>query len=1178
MSIMKAIRINPFLLRTGVLLALLLVCGSFTAAQSVFRADTTLAVADRHPLSFQIPQGCREVDVTVRFSIGDPSLFGPSFFSPADGASLYESRLLTGGPEAMEYELKYRPLTGYPSAYNAYVPAGSYIARISRQGEMDAHELRFAFVINNLVGDYTLDTPVPYNGSGHVPSPDPAPSYATPSPGRSMDRSHILRRDMLDTSGNLFLETLSYFDGLGRPVQTLRAGASPSGADLADFTDYDRRGRVWRVWRQVPVSGLDGAFVSDLPERAVSFTSDSRPYEETLREESPLGRPLQVTGVGSAWSGHPSALRYGTNDADSPLLSCRRFTVTSSGVLSDGGLYPSGSLEVVRSTDEDGHVRLSFLDKQGRTLLDRGVLSGDSYADTYYVYDSRGLLRHVLTPAMGSDFSSSSLASSGYSYSYDGLGRLTCGRRPGCGETFYEYDAMDRLVFSQDGVQRASGRWSYYLYDAFGRLTEEGECTVKSPLGGKTVHVRHLYDSYGFLGTEGFTGSVYPAATVSGQGKLTGRVLLATDGSGTAQNLYTAYYYDTRGRVTQAVQSNLLGGHDVTHTVYTFTGKPAVVSHTHTAGGKPTLTEVTEYTYDHAERLTKVEHTLGGVTVTLVSNTYDELGRLQSMSPHGNASQKLTYAYNLRDWLTGISGSKFSQNLYYNTGNGTPCYNGNISGMTWQAGNETTTRGYKFTYDGLNRLLDAVYGEGTNIGTNAGRFTEKVTSYDKNGNILSLQRYGQTGASSYGLIDNLTFTLNGNQLNRVDDASTATAYNNGFEFKDAVKQANEYAYDANGNLTKDLNRNISNIQYNFLNLPGKVTFGDGSTIEYVYAADGTKLRTKHVINGTTTTTDYCGNVVYENGVQKLLLTEAGYVTLSDRKYHYYLQDHQGNNRVVLNQDGTVEEVNHYYPFGGLFANSTNVQPYKYNGKELDTKNGLNWYDYGARHYDPALGRFMTVDRYAEKYSSMSPYQYAANSPVMNIDVNGDSVRVYTETTSNHGLGHAWISAGEGDDIIVYTYGRYDGTNKGANGSFNSLADGPGVLVRLTGEEALSYNKEKSLSTEVSTFTISDISDDELIDVLDTKFYSSSNNPSNPMSEYYNSPNARIIDQYHILNNNCAVMVSNALHEAGSKMLNEYMLQPTKTFGQWTSVLVPKVYISPLGLQNHMKSLFKYTGK
>ena len=301
--------------------------------------------------------------------------------------------------------------------------------------------------------------------------------------------------------------------------------------------------------------------------------------------------------------------------------------------------------------------------------------------------------------------------------------------------------------------------------------------------------------------------------------------------------------------------------------------------------------------------------------------------------------------------------------------------------MTWKADTETTTHGYQFSYDNLNRMLTAAYSDGTN----ADRFTEKVTSYDKNGNILGLHRYGQTGASSYGLIDNLTFTLEGNQLNRVDDASTATAYNNGFEFKDAVKQANEYTYDANGNLTKDLNRNISNIQYNFLNLPGKVTFGDGSTIEYVYAADGTKLRTKHVINGTTTTTDYCGNVVYENGVQKLLLTEAGYLTLSDRKYHYYLQDHQGNNRVVLNQNGTVEEVNHYYPFGGLFASSNNVQPYKYNWKELDTKNGLNWYDYGARHYDPALGRFTTMDPMAENNYDANAYVYCFGNPVNFVD-------------------------------------------------------------------------------------------------------------------------------------------------------------------------------------------------
>ena len=350
--------------------------------------------------------------------------------------------------------------------------------------------------------------------------------------------------------------------------------------------------------------------------------------------------------------------------------------------------------------------------------------------------------------------------------------------------------------------------------------------------------------------------------------------------------------------------------------------------------------------------------------------------------------QGLLFICHLRGWLTAISGTKFSQNLYYNTGNGTPCYNGNISSMTWQAGGETILHGYKFTYDGLNRMLDAIYGEGTSLNSNTNRFTEKVTGYDKNGNILALQRYGQTGASSYGLIDNLTLTLDGNQLNRVDDASTATAYNNGFEFKDAVKQANEYAYDANGNLTKDLNKGISNISYNCLNLPSVVTFSDGSTITYTYAADGTKLRTVHTIGSTTTTTDYCGNVIYENGVQKLLLTEAGYLTLADSKYHYYLQDHQGNNRVVIDQNGTVEETNHYYPFGGVFASISSVQPYKYNGKELDTKKGLNWYDYGARHYDAAIGRFATVDPMGEEDSQTSLYSYCLNNPVNFIDPSG----------------------------------------------------------------------------------------------------------------------------------------------------------------------------------------------
>ena len=600
---------------------------------------------------------------------------------------------------------------------------------------------------------------------------------------------------------------------------------------------------------------------------------------------------------------------------------------------------------------------------------------------------------------------------------------------PGCDAVRYVYDKADRLIFVQDGNLKGQGRWRFTIPDALGRTVLSGLCSEPLPVDGSAVEaeftgsgsykgyavkvggtVRALsgsrlltvnyYDNYDFLGKNGFPAYAYDSSMESSgygtksdaRGMLTGSVTgLAGDGAG---QLYSVVYYDRRSRPVQRQSSNSLGGKETEYTAYNFTGQPTRLRHVHTAQGKAARTEVRTYSYDHAGRLLTVKHKLDALgEVTLVNNVYDDLGRLQSKSLHGSAVNKQTYTYNIRGWLTGVSGSKFTQNLYYNTGNGVAKYNGSVSSMTWKAGNESTVRGYKFTYDGLDRLLNAIYGETAGISTNANRFSENVTNYDKNGNIKGLQRYGQTGASAYGLIDNLTFTLNGNRLNRVDDAVTASTYGGGFEFKDGVKQANEYAYDANGNLTKDLNKGITGISYNCLNLPNAVTFSDGSTITYTYGADGTKLRTVHKIGSATTTTDYCGNVIYENGVQKLLLTEEGYVTLSDSKYHYYLKDHQGNNRVVINQSGTVEATNHYYPFGGVFASAGSIQPYKYNGKEFDNKKGLNWYDYGARHYDAALGRFTTNDRFAEKYYSMSPYQYGANNPVNNIDVNGDTIVV-----------------------------------------------------------------------------------------------------------------------------------------------------------------------------------------
>ena len=148
--------------------------------------------------------------------------------------------------------------------------------------------------------------------------------------------------------------------------------------------------------------------------------------------------------------------------------------------------------------------------------------------------------------------------------------------------------------------------------------------------------------------------------------------------------------------------------------------------------------------------------------------------------------------------------------------------------------------------------------------------------------------------------------------------------------------------------------------------------------EYVYSAAGAKLSTTYTNGLTTTGNVYCGNMIYEDGQLQQILVDGGYITLngSTPVYHFYLKDHLGNNRVVASGDGTIEQVNHYYPYGGLMGESTSgdTQRYKYNGKELDRMHGLDWYDYGARHMDGM--RFTTIDPLAEKDYPTSPYAYS----------------------------------------------------------------------------------------------------------------------------------------------------------------------------------------------------------
>ena len=844
-------------------------------------------------------------------------------------------------------------------------------------------------------------------------------------------QNYVRTKRYMDNSS--YMENIDYYDGLGRIAQQNSRDITPNGNDLVTLHEYDGFGRESKVWLPTP-SSANGAWVEagTLKTGAITVYGDNQPYGHYSYDQSPQGRLTEEYKAGAAWSTHPKTIQHDYNYSYGPVYrnpqACLSLLGYSDGTMLYLSYAASCNYSIVQTTDEDGKQLYEFYDKKDRLILSR-QMDGNVAHSTYYVYNVEDKLAYVLPPMASDGIDGSTtgpisdtlscLQQHAYIYRYDKRGNLKYKKLPGCEPIYYVYDKGDRLIFTQTGEQRTRGEWSFTFPDAFGRVVLEGTCSVSlnynnNPLTetvvnatrtnatdankGYTIsgisvtnmqiHRVNYYDNYAFIGQNSVPTTLSYTTPDTGygtryeshyKGLLTGSIIARWENNAVSGYDYAAYYYDQQGRVVQEKRTNHLGGLETKLHAYDRLGNPLKKKHVHTASGKTTRTEELAYTYDSGARPTKVTHKLNsGTTVTLATYSYDEFCRLANKKLHGssNSNNQQSYSYNLHGWMTGISNAKFNQTLTYN--NGTTGFNGNITAMSLTANSQS--HAYSFTYDGLNRMLNATHGNN--------QYTEKVTGYDKNGNILGLQRYGQTGASSYGLVDNLTYTYNGNKLTRVDDAVTATSYTGGTNFINGASTNNEYTYDANGNLTKDLNKNITDIQYNSLNLPSVVTFSDGSTIRYMYSADGTKLRTTHVINGVTTTTDYCGNVIYENGTAKRLLTDEGYVDLSNNTYYYYLKDHQGNNRVVINSSGTVQETNHYYPFGGLFSTSTNVQPYKYNGKELDTKKGLNLYDYGARHYDAALGRWHVVDPLAEKMGAWSPYGYCKNSPLMFIDPNG----------------------------------------------------------------------------------------------------------------------------------------------------------------------------------------------
>ena len=592
---------------------------------------------------------------------------------------------------------------------------------------------------------------------------------------------------------------------------------------------------------------------------------------------------------------------------------------------------------------------------------------GDSN-DTYYIYDDLGLLLFVLSPSYQEE---ANLEKYGYEYRYDQRGRCVWKRLPGCEYLQLWYDNADNLMFSQDGEQRKKGIYVFYLYDFVKRQVLQGTTTAinsscpsaivafnvsdagicrngyssANDLGLKKEQLlqANYYDNHAFINgqlekqaTSQNLVSNQQASEQYSKGSLTGTVCMATDG----KPLVSVYYHDLRGQVIaskQTLPDDALLSQNMT---YSFTKQPLeIISEIFKNGISTTVTQTNSYN-KHNDKIETMTLKVGNVTRTVSSYSYNDISRLLSIKRSGNV-----------------------------------------------------LRGYDFAYDGLNRLEESTYSEGAGMSQNKNRYSENILSYSPNGSIERLQRYGKKNNGTFGLIDDLMYSYNGNQIKAISDKAGSLLYDGSFDFKDGANADVEYFYDTNGALIKDLNKGISNIEYDILGNLKCISFSNGFKTKYVYDAAGNKQRTTHE-SAVTNTTDYIGNFIFEDGKLSKFLFDGGYCSFDNSQnptFHYYEKDHLGSVRMVVNENGTIEQVNHYYPFGGVYGDlsyNSEYQKSKYIGKEFDHMHGLDWYDHGARMYDAARVAWDKTERLYGKFNNWNLYCYGLDNPIKFIDKDG----------------------------------------------------------------------------------------------------------------------------------------------------------------------------------------------
>ncbi len=865
--------------------------------------------------------------------------------------------------------------------------------------------------------------------------------------------------------------TTSYFDGLGRLIESVDEGAGGDFENVYALTVYGRGGEVMQKWQPV---GLHSGFVAApmLKSAAQLFYGCSNPYAALfydLSEDMRTSATIRPGAKARALTEHD--LCY---DGEIPM-----FFANASGKLERKGHYAEGSLLLKASTDESLLTRYTYTDFSGRKVAE---MVGDAW--TFWAYDVCGRLRFIVSPEGSERLAADGVCADSVVYAlcsemaYDGQGRMVMSRPQGVAPTLYVYDRQNRLACEQNGHLRQNGQWRFYAYDGKSRLAvsglfaggwtqdelvrkyADGEITAtfsptvdkdislcyrldNAPSTGKTLTHAYYYDTYDFWTTDWAlpTSADYPfTPAASRMGKATGYAVMGSCGF----PVFSVAVSDERDRVRAECRRQYTAEFvESTFTDYNYIGQPVrqTVQMQFPQGewqNNPDEVRIDRrFTYmTDGGNIYMDEIRVDGGKWQCSIYDYDSAGRL--VGKRGSSGGDEVYTLDVQGrLLTAVGASRRESLTYLNNG-------------------MVEKRTMRVPYDGdtIGSSMEYLYGE---QGFLLGGFCESPLydsfKYDLNGNIVRHDRGDQTMV----LTD-----YEGNRVKCVVDTVSMAddEYSGTCDFPSRADSP--VAYDSCGRVVADKLCHIKEIRYNYNHLPQSITMDNGNVLRFGYDADGVKeseTRTVRLANGRVGTTrrDYYGAVQRIGGVTERVEWDGGFfIKGSDGQWHShrYVRNTLGSIVAVADSAGQIVQAVDYHVTGlpVVYAKSKNpVTRRMHAGKEFVEFEGLSLYDNGARYYAPDGMRFLTPDPLALDYPDLSPYVYCGNNPANAIDPLG------LDTLNISYVNNKWIFERpfivDGDDVFNVTLGGVTKSYVFSEGKYGKRVN---MLNLRIGEEKRDY--------------------------------------------------------------------------------------------------------------------------